>query len=93
MQIIGVNGSVLDAIQQTECSDRLFCKHIYSSLEQLQRDIDEWLAWYNQERCNSGKHCYGKIPWQTWQDSLSLAKEKDISRVQMTSDNATTLTS
>ena len=75
-----------------ECYERLFRKKIYTTLEQLQDDVDQWLYWYNHERCHSGKHCYGKTPWQTWQDSLSLAKEKDISRVQMTSDSAIMLT-
>ncbi|MEN9918447.1 MAG: putative uncharacterized protein YlbG, partial [Bacteroidota bacterium] len=26
-----------------------------------------------------GKHCYGKTPMQTWNDSLHLAKEKLLS--------------
>ena len=58
-----------------ECYDRIFRKKIYTTLDELQADVDEWITWYNQERCHSGKYCYGKTPWQTWIDSIPLAKE------------------
>jgi len=53
-----------------------FRKKIYSSIEEMQKDLDEWLVYYNNERTHSGKYCFGKTPMQTFQDSLSLAKEK-----------------
>lgn len=53
-----------------------FRKKIYRSIEELQKDLDSWLHYYNQERTHSGKHCYGKTPMQTFQDSKSLAREK-----------------
>lgn len=53
-----------------------FRKKIYTSLEEMQRDLDEWLMIYNHERTHSGKYCFGKTPWQTFEDSLPLAKEK-----------------
>jgi transposase InsO family protein len=56
-----------------------FRKKIYSSLEELQADADEWIREYNEERTHSGKYCFGKTPMQTWQDSLHLAREKDLS--------------
>jgi len=56
----------------------VFRKKIYHSLEQLQTDLDEWLEWYNKERTHSGKHCFGKTPWQTFEDSVSLALEKQV---------------
>ena len=37
-----------------------FRKKIYSSLEEIQKDVDEWINFYNTERTHSGKHCYGK---------------------------------
>lgn len=55
-----------------------FRKKIYHSLEELQTDLDHWMDWYNKERTHSGKHCYGKTPWQTFQDSKHLALEKQI---------------
>jgi transposase InsO family protein len=53
-----------------------FRKKIYTSLEQLQEDLDRWIYEYNYERTHTGKHCYGKTPIQTFLDSLHLAKEK-----------------
>lgn len=55
-----------------------FRKKIYNSLEELQRDLDEWLEWYNKERTHSGKYCFGKTPWQTFLDSKQLALEKQL---------------
>jgi hypothetical protein len=51
-------------------------KKIYSSLEDLQLDLDIWLEHYNNERPHSGKYCYGKTPIQTFKDSKRLAIEK-----------------
>ncbi len=53
-----------------------FRKKIYSSIEQMQQDLDEWMSYYNQERTHSGKYCFGKTPAETFADSLHLAKEK-----------------
>ncbi len=39
-----------------------FRKKIYSSLQDLQQDLDEWLDYYNKERTHSGKYCFGKTP-------------------------------
>jgi transposase InsO family protein len=52
-------------------------KKIYSSLEELQKDLDTWLDYYNNERPHSGKFCYGKTPMQTFKDSKKLALEKN----------------
>jgi transposase InsO family protein len=53
-----------------------FRKKLYSSIEEMQTDLDEWIQYYNNERPHSGRYCYGKTPMQTWQESLHLAKEK-----------------
>lgn len=53
-----------------------FRKKVYRSINDLQEDLDSWLEYYNNERTHSGKHCYGKTPMQTYQDSIYLAKEK-----------------
>jgi transposase InsO family protein len=55
-----------------------FRKKIYSSLEELQQDVDKWLKEYNEERPHSGKYCYGKTPMQTFEDSIHIAQEKMI---------------
>jgi transposase InsO family protein len=53
-----------------------FRKKLYTSLEALQRDLDAWLAEYNEQRTHQGRWCYGKTPRQTFLDSVPLAKEK-----------------
>ena len=53
-----------------------FRKKIYRSLEDLQYDLDAWIASYNKERPHSGRFCYGKTPMETFKDSLKIAKEK-----------------
>jgi transposase InsO family protein len=55
-----------------------FRKKIYTSIEDLQADVDEWIKDYNEQRPHSGKYCYGKTPMQTFQDTLHVAKEKMI---------------
>lgn len=72
---------------KNEFYDIAFRKKIYSSLEELQIDLDAWLMKYNNERPHSGKYCYGKTPMQTFLDSLKIAKEKNLS-----SDNSILLT-
>jgi transposase InsO family protein len=53
-----------------------FRKKIYHSLEELQRDVDQWVELYNEDRPHSGRYCYGKMPMQTWQESKKLALDK-----------------
>lgn len=55
---------------------------MYFSLEELQKDLDKWIAEYNEQRTHSGKYCYGKTPLQTFKDSLPLAKEKMLASLQ-----------
>jgi len=64
---------------QDEFYATAFRKKIYNDLDELQKDVDIWLEYYNNERTHTGKHCYGKTPIQTWIDSLHLAKEKLLS--------------
>lgn len=51
-------------------------KKIYSSLEQLQLDLDQWLWHYNNERTHQGKRCDGKTPMQTFLDAMPLVNAK-----------------
>jgi transposase InsO family protein len=53
-----------------------FRKKIYTSLDELQVDLDAWLMEYNEARPHQGRWCYGKTPLQTFLDSVPLAKEK-----------------
>lgn len=53
-----------------------FRRKIYNTLDELQKDLDEWMKQYNEERVHSGKYCFGKTPMQTFLDTKHLAKEK-----------------
>ncbi len=61
-----------------------FRKKVYTSIEELQKDLDEWLVEYNESRPHSGKYCYGKTPMQTFLDTLPLAKEKMLGKTIQT---------
>ena len=55
-----------------------FRKKIYTTIEELQTDLDAWLTEYNDVRPHQGRWCYGKTPMQTFQDSVALAQEKEV---------------
>jgi transposase InsO family protein len=53
-----------------------FRKKVYRSLDELQADLDEWLRTYNHERTHSGKYCFGRTPYQTFQETKALTQAK-----------------
>ena len=57
-----------------------FRTKLYSSLEELQTDADQWIESYNTERTHTGKYCYGKTPMQTFLDAKPLADAKMIEK-------------
>lgn len=69
---------------QDEFYSVAFRKKLYTTLEELQADLDVWLHWFNTERTHSGRYCYGKTPLQTFTDSRHLAKEKELDLAHLT---------
>ena len=61
---------------QEEFYSIAFRKKLYSSLEEMQNDLNIWLDYYNNQRPHSGKYCYGKTPMETFDETIILAKEK-----------------
>jgi transposase InsO family protein len=55
-----------------------FRKKLYSSINELQEDLDLWLDDYNQRRTHQGRYCFGKTPMQTFLDASQLARDKQI---------------
>ena len=53
-----------------------FRKRIYSDLEQLQEDLDQWVYQYNNDRTHLGKMCCGRTPMQTFLDAKPIIKQK-----------------
>lgn len=62
-----------------------FRKKLYSSLEELQFDLDSWMREYNEEHAHSEKYCFGKTPLETFRDSTHLAQEKMLDRLTVSS--------
>lgn len=42
-----------------------FRKKIYESIDESQKDLDEWMDYYNNQRTHQGKMCCGRTPMQT----------------------------
>jgi hypothetical protein len=55
-----------------------FRKKIYSTLEELQIDLDLWMSSYNDERTHQGKVCCGRTPMATFEDGKEICREKSI---------------
>lgn len=53
-----------------------FRKKIYSCLEELQQDLDDWLYYYNHQRTHQGKMCCGRTPMNTLLDGKKIWMEK-----------------
>jgi transposase InsO family protein len=51
-------------------------KKIYENIDALQKDLDEWLNYYNNERTHQGKMCCGRTPIDTLIDGKRIWKEK-----------------
>lgn len=71
---------------QNEFYATAFRRKLYTSLDQLQADVDVWIKSYNEERTHSGKHCFGKTPMQALMDSKPLALAKQLDRTMPTPD-------
>jgi transposase InsO family protein len=63
------NQTLLDEFYQVA-----FRKKVYSSLEDIQADLEEFLHRYNAKRTNQGKHCKGRTPMDTFIDGLDLCR-------------------
>lgn len=62
-----------------------FRKKIYTSIEQLQTDLDTWMNSYNTQRTHSGKYCFGKTPMQTFLEGMEVARRyqlQDTGKIQ-----------
>lgn len=65
---------------QEEFYQMAFRKKVYTSVEELQQDVDEWLEWYNRERTHTGRHCDGRTPFQTLRETKHLVYQKMLDR-------------
>lgn len=63
------NQTLLDEFYQVA-----FRKKVYTTLEEIQADLDEFLQKYNTRRTNQGKHCNGRTPMDTFTEGLDLCR-------------------
>ena len=68
------NGSTerLNQISNNQFYKVAFRKKLYTSLEEIQTNLDEFINYYNNERTNQGKYCQGRTPMQTFEDGKEL---------------------
>jgi len=57
-----------------------FRKKIYQTVEELQKDLDDWLEHYNNNRTHQGKRCQGRTPMETFKAGLDLARQKNLDK-------------
>lgn len=58
-----------------------FRKKLYSSLEELQFDLDDWLKFYNTDRTYQGKVLNGRTPFATLLDGKRIWAEKNLAQI------------
>lgn len=58
-----------------------FRKKLYATLEELQKDLDEWIKYYNNERTHQGKVCCGRTPLETLLDGKKVWAEKNLAQI------------
>jgi len=49
--------------------------------EELQKDLDEWINYYNNKRTHQGKMCNGRTPMETLLDDKSIWVEKNLTQI------------
>jgi len=58
-----------------------FRKKLYGDLEELQKDLDEWLVYYNNDRTHQGKMCNGRTPMATLLDGKQVWVQKNLTQI------------
>lgn len=58
-----------------------FRKKLYTGLDELQKDLDEWMKYYNNERTHQGKMCCGRTPMETLLDGKRAWAEKNLAQI------------
>jgi hypothetical protein len=58
-----------------------FRKKLYGSMEELQKDLDEWMDYYNNHRTHQEKMCCGRTPIETLEDGKLIWAEKNLAQI------------
>jgi transposase InsO family protein len=65
----------LNQIIQDEFYAVAFRRKLYSSLEEIQVDLDQHMLEYNTQRTNQGKRCLGRTPMETFEAGKDLCEK------------------
>lgn len=71
------NGSCekLNQTIQEEFYSVAFRKKLYTSIEEMQKDLDDFMKYYNFDRTNQGKRCLGRTPFETFLEGKELYQQ------------------
>lgn len=58
-----------------------FRKKIYTNIDDLQKDLDLWMDYYNNDRTHQGKMCCGRTPYATLLDGKQIWVEKNLAQI------------
>ena len=58
-----------------------FRKKIYTDIQSLQEDLDEWIKYYNNDRTHQGKMCCGRTPMETLIDGKQIWQDKFLNQI------------
>ena len=58
-----------------------FRKKLYEDLGELQKDLSEWMAYYNNERTHQRKMCCGRTPVEALVDGKNVWAEKNLAQI------------
>lgn len=58
-----------------------FRKKLYSDMDTLQKDLDDWLNYYNNERTHQGKVCNGRTPMETLLNGKLIWDGKNLNQI------------
>lgn len=58
-----------------------FRKKLYTTMEELQKDLDIWIESYNNNRTHQGKMCCGRTPMATLLDGKLIWAEKNLTQI------------
>jgi transposase InsO family protein len=58
-----------------------FRKKLYTHLDELQKDLDEWLNYYNNQRTHQGKMCNGRTPMDTMLEGKRIWAQKNLTQI------------
>ena len=52
-----------------------FRKKLYTTIEEMQKDLNDFMNYYNYDRTNQGKRCKGRTPYETCLEGKELYQQ------------------